>query len=61
MDACLLHCLNHCNKTAAQVKRNNEKLKAEGNAADAEPPRDQGFTRPKVGITVHDTRWCDAY
>ena len=47
MDACLLHCLNHCTKTAAAIKRNNEQLKAQG-APGEDPPRDQGFTRPRV-------------
>ena len=49
MDACLLHCLNHCTKTAATIKRNNEQLKAQG-AAEEDPPRDQGFTRPRVSV-----------
>lgn len=30
MDAFLLHCLNHCTKTGDRIKKNNEKLKAEG-------------------------------
>ena len=47
MDACLLHCLNHCTKTAAAIKRNNEQLKAQG-GTEGDPPRDQGFTRPRV-------------
>ena len=47
MDACLLHCLNHCTKTAAAIKRNNEQLKAQGLPGE-DPPRDQGFTRPRV-------------
>ena len=49
MDACLLHCLNHCTKTAAAIKRNNEQLKAQA-APVGDPPRDQGFTRPRVSI-----------
>jgi Utp25, U3 small nucleolar RNA-associated SSU processome protein 25 len=48
MDAVLLHCLNHCNKAADAIKKGNEQLKgAPKGSADA--PRDQGFTRPKVG------------
>jgi hypothetical protein len=30
MDAVLLHVLNHCAKTADVIKRNNDKLKAQG-------------------------------
>ena len=49
MDAVLLHCLNHCNKAADAIKKGNEQLKgAPKGSADA--PRDQGFTRPKVGM-----------
>jgi U3 small nucleolar RNA-associated protein 25 len=52
LDAVLLHCLNHVSKSADLIKRNNERLKSGGSAAGEEgegpPPRDQGFTRPKV-------------
>ncbi|GBF92110.1 hypothetical protein Rsub_04457 [Raphidocelis subcapitata] len=63
LDAVLLHCLNHVAKSADLVKRNNERLKGQPGgqsggqigglngaaaAADAAPPRDQGFTRAKV-------------
>ena len=47
LDAVLLHCLNHCAKAADRVKSGNERLKA-GDGRATEPPRDQGFTRPKV-------------
>ena len=49
MDAALLHCLNHVAKTAQHIKKNNERLKAN---PDEEAPRDQGFTRPKVGALL---------
>ena len=49
LDAVLLHCLNHCAKAADRVKSGNERLKA-GDGTGADPPRDQGFTRPKVRI-----------
>ncbi|GAX83068.1 hypothetical protein CEUSTIGMA_g10494.t1 [Chlamydomonas eustigma] len=62
MDAYLLHVLNHVNKTADRIKKNNEKIEAAENAAKAavkgaatasDPlPRDQGFTRPKVLILL---------
>lgn len=45
-DAYLLHCISHCSVAAGQIKKNNEALQA-GERAE-EPPRDQGFTRPKV-------------
>ena len=45
MDAALLHCLNHLATAAARIKKNNDVLKA-GETLD--PPRDQGFVRPKV-------------
>ena len=45
MDACLLHCINHCSKTAELIKKNNQQAKAD---PDLDPLRDQGFTRPKV-------------
>ena len=59
MDACLLHCINHCSKTAELIKKNSQQLKAE---PDAEAPRDQGFTRPKVcpdqAIGIFVTKRC---
>lgn len=53
LDACLLHCINHCSKTAELIKKNNQQVKAD---PDLEAPRDQGFTRPKV----HATDYCIA-
>ncbi|KAL3155972.1 hypothetical protein ABBQ32_012964 [Trebouxia sp. C0010 RCD-2024] len=49
LDACLLHCINHCSKTAELIKKNNQEAKAD---PDSEAPRDQGFTRPKVLILL---------
>lgn len=55
LDAVLLHVLNHCAKAADRVRKNNERLKAAGKGKGGgdegaeEPPRDQGFVRPKVG------------
>jgi len=49
LDAVLLHCLNHCAKAADRVKSGNERLKA-GDGTGVEPPRDQGFARPKVCV-----------
>ncbi|KAK9865904.1 hypothetical protein WJX84_009973 [Apatococcus fuscideae] len=49
MDAALLHCLNHLATAAARIKKNNDLLKA-GETHD--PPRDQGFVRPKVLILL---------
>ncbi|KAL3145860.1 hypothetical protein ABBQ38_015229 [Trebouxia sp. C0009 RCD-2024] len=49
LDACLLHCINHCSKTAELIKKNNQQAKAD---PDSEAPRDQGFTRPKVLILL---------
>ena len=47
MDAVLLHAVNHCTKVADRIKRGNEAVKSGGGGSE-EPPRDQGFTRPKV-------------
>ncbi len=47
LDAVLLHCLNHCAKAADRVKSGNERLKTDDGTG-IEPPRDQGFARPKV-------------
>ena len=52
LDACLLHCINHCSKTAELIKKSNQQAKTD---PDFEPPRDQGFTRPKVQITSCDS------
>lgn len=60
LDAVLLHVLSHCATAADRVRKSNERLKAAAAAAAAaggggeaeEPPRDQGFVRPKVG------GWC---
>ncbi|WIA34691.1 hypothetical protein OEZ86_013004 [Tetradesmus obliquus] len=53
MDAVLLHVLNHCAKTSDVIKRNNDKLKAQGPGGDVSGvPRDQGFTRPKALILL---------
>ena len=49
MDAALLHCLDHIAATSQRIKRNNDALKAD---PDADVPRDQGFTRAKVGPPV---------
>ncbi|DBA80702.1 TPA: hypothetical protein ACH3X1_007943 [Trebouxia sp. C0004] len=49
LDACLLHCINHCSKTAELIKKTNQQAKAD---PDFEAPRDQGFTRPKVLILL---------
>lgn len=49
LDACLLHCINHCSKTAELIKKSNQQAKTD---PDFEPPRDQGFTRPKVLVLV---------
>ncbi|GLJ23922.1 hypothetical protein SUGI_0454570 [Cryptomeria japonica] len=56
-DAYLLHLLNHVYKTRDIVTKNNARLSQQSNNGDklinaAEPPRDQGFTRPKVLILV---------
>ena len=47
MDAALLHCISHVALSAARIKKNNEAAKL--GDIDAEAPRDQGFTRAKVG------------
>eukprot|EP00887_Chlorella_sp_A99_P004809 scaffold4.g4809.t1 len=54
MDAVLLHVLSHCAKAADRIKRNNERIKAAAAAGAplADPPRDQGFTRPKALILL---------
>ncbi|CAK9199357.1 unnamed protein product [Sphagnum troendelagicum] len=59
MDAYILHILNHILKTRDLVSRNNEKLQHQhanelgGKSRDAiDPPRDQGFTRPKVLVLL---------
>lgn len=49
----LLHALSHCAKAADRIKKNNDRLRAAG--ADGAPPldavpKDQGFTRAKVGL-----------
>ena len=49
LDACLLHCINHCSKTAELIKKTNQQAKAD---PDFEAPRDQGFTRPKVQTSL---------
>lgn len=45
MDAYLLQAIHHISVSAARIKKNNDALRAEQDAA---PPRDQGFTRAKV-------------
>lgn len=61
VDAYVLHILNHVLKTRDLVTKNNEKLQRQQTAlgengkkgADfIDPPRDQGFTRPKVLILL---------
>ena len=49
LDACLLHCINHCSKTAELIKKSDQQAKADDGF---EPPRDQGFTRPKVCVKL---------
>lgn len=55
LDAVLLHLLSHCAKAADRIKKNNERLRAaaggEAPALDA-VPKDQGFTRAKVGAAA---------
>lgn len=55
--------LNHVLKTRDLVTKNNEKLQRQQAAAKesgkkaadfVDPPRDQGFTRPKVSIIVYN-------
>ena len=46
MDTVLLHCLDHIAAGAQTIKKHNEALKADSSL---ENPRDQGFSRPKVG------------
>ncbi|XP_024386757.1 protein NUCLEOLAR FACTOR 1 [Physcomitrium patens] len=57
VDAYVLHVLNHVLKTRDLVTKNNEKLQRQQTALNEngkrgadfiDPPRDQGFTRPKV-------------
>ncbi len=64
LDAVLLHVLSHCAKAADRIKKNNERLRAAGGgdapALDA-VPKDQGFTRAKVGgwtVGVIGRGWC---
>ena len=52
MDAVLLHLLSHCAKAADRIKKNNDRLKAAKGSGAPPPdavPKDQGFTRAKVG------------
>ena len=49
LDAALLHALNHVTKCGAAIKASNDALKAD---PEAEAPRDQGFTRPKVKLCL---------
>lgn len=56
-DACLLHLLNHVYKMRDLITKNNARLSHQSDNENksinaAEPPRDQGFTRPKVLILV---------
>lgn len=48
----LLHALSHCAKAADRIKKNNDRLRA-ASGGDAPAldvvPKDQGFTRAKVG------------
>lgn len=53
LDACLLHCINHCSKTAELIKKSNQQAKSD---PDFEAPRDQGFTRPKVLVCCSRSR-----
>lgn len=54
VDAYLLHVLNHLLKTRDRIAKNEERIKrrfegeANGLESVEQPPRDQGFTRPKV-------------
>ena len=45
MDVVLLHAAHHILEAGQRIRRNNERLKAH---PEAEVPRDQGFTRPRV-------------
>ena len=48
-DAYLLHVLNHILKTSDFIRKNNKAMEEN---PQQEPPRDQGFTRPKVLFLV---------
>lgn len=48
-DVCLLHVLNHILKTSDYIRKNNKLMEEDPKQ---EPPRDQGFTRPKVLFLV---------
>ncbi|CAO1632014.1 unnamed protein product [Jaminaea pallidilutea] len=48
-EAIACHMVSHAVKTRRRVLKNNERMAhAASNSQDIEPPRDQGFTRPKV-------------
>lgn len=50
LDAVLLHVLSHCAKAAERIRKHNERLKGAKGAAEPDAvPKDQGFTRAKVG------------
>lgn len=52
LDAVLLHALSHCAKAADRIKKNNDRLRGardQGAPALDAVPKDQGFTRAKVG------------
>ncbi|KAG6543850.1 hypothetical protein Mapa_014690 [Marchantia paleacea] len=57
MDAYILHILNHLTKSRDMIQKNNEKLHHASSGGFSlqsvvDPPRDQGFTRPKVLVLL---------
>ncbi|CAM6111222.1 unnamed protein product [Calypogeia fissa] len=53
MDAYVFHILNHITKTRDLITKDNEKLqRATLDGTSSDPPRDQGFTRPKVLVLL---------
>lgn len=48
LDGCLLHVVSHVVECGEHVRKHNEALKA---SPSQETPRDQGFTRPRVGLS----------
>lgn len=48
LDAALLHCIDHVVASSQRIKKHKDALKAE---AEADVPRDQGFTRCKASAS----------